>query len=156
METSDRNTQQIFMASFVLAVAVMVAWLSYPREPAEAFLFPRLISVVFLVLSVWNFIRAITGIARIGEGVTMSAAIHILPGLVVMAVYAFWMAKFLGFYVASTITFLALLSLYDPALSHRHVSTWLRRSAITGLFIFVLYALFALLLKVQLPRGLFI
>jgi len=155
MSVSSRNLQQISSAGIVLIIAISVAWLSYTREPAEAFLFPRLISIVFLVLSVWNFARAGLGLARVGGGVDVTSAINLTPGLVVMALFAFWLAQFLGFYVASTLTFFTLLTLYDTG-NRRQLANWIKRAVITIVFMAVMYGLFAYVLKVQLPRGLFI
>lgn len=139
----------------MLLVAITVAWLSYTREPASAFLFPRLISIVFLALSCWNFFRAVMGMARIGGGLDVTSAMHITPGLVVMLVYVFWLAKFLGFYVASSLTFFVLLTLYDSG-NRSELSNWAKRALITAFFMAIMYALFAFVLKVQLPRGMFI
>ena len=155
MTGGSRNIQQISSASIVLVVAISVAWLSYTRQPAEAFLFPRLISIVFLVLSVWNFARAALGLARVGDGIDTPSAMHITPGLLVMALYAFWLAKFLGFYVASTLTFFTLLTLYDTG-NRKQLSNWVTRALITVFFMAIIYGLFNFVLKVQMPRGLFI
>ncbi|MCP4935709.1 MAG: tripartite tricarboxylate transporter TctB family protein [bacterium] len=150
-----KKVQQTLAAAIVLIVAGIVAWLSYTREPAEAFLFPRYISIAFLVLSIWNFVRAATGMALVGRGMDLGSAIWLAPGLAIMTIYIFWMAKYLGFYVASTLTFIILFSIYDPS-SHTSPRTWLARAAITIGFMAIMYGLFALVLKVQLPRGLFI
>ena len=62
MRTGARNIQQISAAAIVLAVAAVVAWMSYTREPAAAFLFPRVIAIVFFILACWNFARAAMGL----------------------------------------------------------------------------------------------
>lgn len=155
MGTESKKLQQITSASVVLIVAISVTWLSYTREPASAFLFPRLISIVFLALSVWNFTRAVMGLAKVGGGIDFMGAMHILPGLVVMLIYVFWLAKFLGFYLASSLTFFILLTLYDSG-NRREISNWTKRAMITVFFMAIMYGLFALVLKVQLPRGLFL
>lgn len=155
MTSGSRNIQQISSATIILVIAISVAWLSYTRQPAEAFLFPRLISIVFLVLSIWNFARAALGLARVGEGVDTTSAMHITPGLVVMAVYVFWLANFLGFYVASILTFFTLLTLYDTG-NRKQFSNWVTRALITVFFMAIIYGLFNYVLKVQLPRGLLI
>ncbi|HCJ00613.1 MAG TPA: hypothetical protein DHV74_14300, partial [Sulfitobacter sp.] len=66
----------------------------------------------------------------------------------------FWAAEALGFYSGSALAFFTLLSLYDPA-SHGEVKSWIRRIVITAGFILVMYLLFAKLLSVFTPRGLF-
>jgi len=155
MRTGTRNVQQISAATIVLVVAAIVTWMSYTREPASAFLFPRVISIVFFVLACWNFARAAMGLARVGDGLDMIGATNIAPGLAIMAIYIFWLAKFLGFYVASSLTFYVLLTVYYQG-NHRQLAGWTKRALITILFMAIMYGLFALVLKVQLPRGLFI
>lgn len=147
--------QHLVPATLVLVLSLTVVWLSYTREPADAFLFPRLISSVMLVLAIWNFARALFGLARVGDGLTSGTLMRIAPGIAVMAVLVFLAAKALGFYAASYTAFLCVYSLYDPA-SHRKPGTWFKRLVITTGFMLVIYALFTLLLKVQTPRGLFL
>ena len=147
--------QHLISSAAVFAVAIAVTWLSFTQQPADAFLFPRLISIFFIGLAAWNFIRAATGLAKVGEGVDMSLIKNILPGLAVILIYVFYAARGLGFYASSTIAFLALYTLYDPA-EFTDKKAWVRRVIITAGFMLVMYCLFALLLKVQTPRGIFI
>lgn len=149
-----QRAQHLFPAVCILLLAATVAFLSFTREPADAFLFPRLIAVVMLGLACWNFLRAATGVSKVGAGLTLQTAKAILPGILVLVVYVFFAAKYLGFYLSSFIAFFILFSLYDPA-SHTNVRTWVKRIIISVLFMLVIYALFTLLLKVQTPRGLF-
>jgi hypothetical protein len=142
------------LAGVVLAIAGVVTWLSFTQEPAGAFLFPRVISVFFLALAGWNFVRASTGMAKVGTGLPMDLMRKTLPGLVIILVYVFFAAKALGFYVSSTIAFLAIFTLYDPT-ALASVTGWFRRVVVTLLFMAVMYGLFNQLLKVQAPRGLF-
>lgn len=148
------RTQHLIPASCVLALAALVTWLSYTQEPADAFLFPRLISIFFLGLAAWNFVRAALGMARVGAGLSMAALRNILPGLAVMVIYIFFAARGLGFYVASTLAFYVLYSIYDPA-PLADPRAWLKRGLVTLGFMVVIYGLFVMLLKVQTPRGLF-
>ncbi len=148
------RAQHVFPALCVLLLSATVAYLSFTREPADAFLFPRLVSVVMLALAVWNFIRAAKGLSKVGSGISLSVLGRILPGLVVLCVYVFFAAKYLGFYLASFITFFLLFSLYDPA-SHTNARSWMKRIGVSVFFMLVIYALFTLLLKVQTPRGIY-
>ena len=152
--TGLTRRQHLVPALVILMLALTVAWLSFTREPAAAFLFPRLIGSVMLLLAVWNFIRALLGMARVGDGLSSKAVTNFLPGVVLMSVFILFAAKYLGFYVAGTIAFFGIYSLYDPA-SHRSLQSWVKRLIITIGFMSVIYALFSLLLKVQTPRGLF-
>lgn len=138
----------------ILAVALWVTYVSFTGEPSSAFLFPRIIATVMLVLSSWNFFRAITGVSKVGEGLSLAVAKTISPGSIVVLVHIFFMAKFLGFYVSSFIAFVAIYSLYDPA-PHNVLKSWAKRALVALIFMVMMYGLFNLLLKVQTPRGIF-
>lgn len=148
------RAQHLIPASVILVLALSVAWLSFTREPADAFLFPRMIGSVMLLLALWNFLRAFLGMARVGDGLGKSAVANLLPGLILMVVFVLFAAKFFGFYVASYVAFLGVYSLYDPA-AHLSAATWVKRLLVTTGFMLVIYGLFTLLLKVQTPRGMF-
>ena len=146
--------QHLVSSAAVFAVAIVVTWLSFTQQPADAFLFPRLISIFFIVLAAWNFIRAASGLAKVGEGVDVSLIKNILLGFAVILIYVFIAARGLGFYTSSTLAFMTIYTLYDPT-EFSDKRAWLKRAVITICFITVMYCLFALLLKVQTPRGVF-
>ena len=145
------RSQHILGSGLVFAVGIWVAWASYTQAPSEAFLFPRLIASVFVVLAGWTFGKAVLGLSKVGSGISRTMFISMVPGLAVMAVYVFWAAKALGFYTATAIAFFILLSLYDPA-PHSEGKTWVKRVLITAVFVAVMYGLFAKLLSVYTPR----
>lgn len=145
------RVQHIIGSGIVAAVGVWVAYVSYTQQPSEAFLFPRLISTVFVVLAIWTFVKACLGWTKVGNGISVQQFTNLLPGLIIALIYIFWAAKGLGFYTATTIAFFILLSLYDPA-PHRELKSWLKRIATTAVFMIVMYALFAKLLTVYTPR----
>ena len=148
------RTQHIVASGIVALVGVWVAYISYTQKPADAFLFPRMISTVFAVLAIWTFAKAIMGKTKVGEGLSAKAMTNIAPGLIVALVYIFWAAETLGFYTATTIAFFILLTLYDPA-PHGEVKSWVKRIIITAGFLAVMYGLFAMLLTVFTPREIF-
>ncbi len=154
MSVSTPRLQHIIASGAVAAVGAWVTYVSYTQQPSEAFLFPRLIATVFVVLAIWTFVKACLGWTKVGDGITSRQFLNLLPGLAVALIYIFWAAKGLGFYTATTIAFFILLSLYDPA-SNREPKTWAKRAIITGIFMAVMYGLFALLLKVYTPREIF-
>ncbi|MDC0658069.1 tripartite tricarboxylate transporter TctB family protein [Leisingera sp. SS27] len=145
------RSQHIVGSGLVFAVGIWVAWVSFTQEPAEAFLFPRLIASVFVVLAGWTFGKAVMGLSKVGSGISRTMFLNMVPGLALMLVYVFWAAKALGFYTATAIGFFILLSLYDPA-PHSEGKTWVKRALITGVFVAVMYGLFAKLLSVYTPR----
>ena len=148
------RSQHIIASGLVAAVGIWVTYVSYTQQPSEAFLFPRLISSVFVALALWTFGKALLGRTKVGAGLSAGAMKNIAPGLFVMLAFIFWAAKALGFYTASTITFFILLSLYDPA-PHGEIKSWVKRIAITAGFLAVMYGLFAVLLNVFTPREVF-
>lgn len=153
MTDLPRN-QHIIASGLVAAVGLWVCYISFTQTPVEAFTFPRLISVVFVVLSLWTFGKALLGRTKVGNGLSAQAMKRIAPGLIVAVIYVFWAAKALGFYTAATLAFFVLLSLYDPA-PHTSLRSWVRRIIITAGFLAVMYGLFALLLNVFTPREVF-
>ena len=145
------RVQHIVGSGVVAAVGIWVTRVSYTQQPSEAFLFPRLISTVFVVLALWTFFKACLGWTKVGNGISARQLTSLAPGLVIALIYIFWAAKALGFYTATTLAFFVLLSLYDPA-PHGQVRSWVRRVIITACFMAVMYGLFAVLLKVYTPR----
>jgi len=148
------RTQHIIASGIIAGIGISIAYISFTQQPAEAFVFPRLISSVFAVLAIWTFIKAALGRTKVGNGLSADAMKSMAPGLIVMIVYVFWAAKELGFYTATTVAFFILLSLYDPA-PHSQAKTWIKRALITAGFMAVMYGLFAQLLYVFTPREIF-
>ncbi|WP_298918502.1 tripartite tricarboxylate transporter TctB family protein [uncultured Roseobacter sp.] len=148
------RVQHIIGSGIVAAVGIWVAYVSYTQQPSEAFLFPRLIATVFVVLALWTFAKACLGWTKVGNGISARQLRNLAPGLIIALIYIFWAAKGLGFYTATSIAFFILLSLYDPA-PHGVLKSWLKRIIITACFMAVMYGLFALLLKVYTPREIY-
>ncbi|MEM6758193.1 MAG: tripartite tricarboxylate transporter TctB family protein [Pseudomonadota bacterium] len=153
MTDLPRN-QHIVASGLVAAVGIWVTHVSYTAQPAAAFLFPRIISTVFVVLALWTFGKAVLGRTKVGNGLSAAAMKSILPGLIIALVFVYWAAETLGFYTASTLAFFILVSLYDPG-PHGAAKSWIKRCVITAGFWAVMYGLFAMLLNVFTPREIF-
>ena len=151
---SANRLQHLVPALIVLAVAAVVAVTSWTQQPADVFVFPRLVSVFFVILALWNATRAVLGLSKVGTGLSLREALNILPGALVMIALIYGAAKFFGFYAASSVAFLTIATLYDPA-KLTSLRAWLVRIAESAAFMGVIYLLFAVLLRVQTPRGLF-
>ena len=149
---TSHRLQHILPGSAIFLLACVVTWLSFTEQPAEAFLFPRVISVAFIALATWNLIRAVGGMSRVGQGISLTTLKNLAPGLIVMLAYVFFGAKHLGFYFGSTLTFFAIYSFYDPA-PWSSGKDWIKRILVTAAFMAVIYALFAMVLQVHTPRG---
>ncbi|MGB0506049.1 MAG: tripartite tricarboxylate transporter TctB family protein [Pikeienuella sp.] len=146
--------QHMTASGLVLLVGIWAFYVSFTQEPASAFLFPRLISSFFLALALWTFVKAALGKSKVGEGLDIGLVKRMAPGVVLAAIYVLWAAKTLGFYAASTVAFFLLLSIYDPA-PHGSARSWVRRVIVTAVFMAIIYGLFAKILAVYTPRGMF-
>lgn len=147
--------QQALPTAAVVVLAIWVTFVSFNVKDPEPYLFPRLIAVAMLALSAIALLRALSGRGRIEKRLYSRTLRNIWPGLAIMLVYVFLAAEWLGFYAAGAAAFLAIYSLYDPA-PHSAPRVWMRRLLITIGFMSVLYCIFALILRVQTPRGLLV
>lgn len=143
--------EQAIPAGIIMLVGLWVAFTSYTQTPAQAFVFPRLVSAMFAVLSVWVFVQALMKDGETGATIPKEMWLKILPGLAVSGIYVFWAAKAFGFYTATTVAVFILISMYDPA-PHSSPKSWMKRVAITAGFMIVMYLLFKMLLGVFTPR----
>lgn len=146
--------QHAIPAAVILAIGIWVAIISYTQQPAAAFVFPRLISTLFVIFAAWTLLRTVLGDSENAEGLNPRELLNMLPGVVVSAIYVFWGAKFFGFYTGTAIAVFTLITLYDPA-PHSAVMSWIKRILITAGFMAVMYLLFAIILNVWTPREIF-
>jgi len=147
--------QQSIAAGIILALGLWVAFVSFNVEDSRPYLFPQLISVVMVLLATYSFIRALRGGNRTGISVSGDQLSRIAPAIAIMLLYVFVLAETLGYYLAATLSFLAIYSLYDPE-PHLKLRSWIVRLTVTAGFITVIYLVFAVGLRVQTPRGLYL
>ena len=150
------NTRETRETYVIIVLAGLLCYASFSGEPAEAFLFPRLFSVTFFILSWFMMIEAILlskqNITEAPEGLSLAALRVLMPGIAIMSLYVFILAEELGFYASSFLVLMLILSFYDGK-SVREASTWLKRFALSSGMTIVVYLMFNMLLKVQTPRG---
>ena len=141
-------------SALILGLACWVAYVSFNVDDPEPYLFPRLVSLGLVLLAIIAIVQAVAdGRVVSRHGLSLDVVKAIIPVLVVMGGYVFWAVESLGMYAASTAAFFLVVVLYDPS-PHSGVRPWLKRVAVTAGFMAVMYGLFAMLLKVQTPRGL--
>lgn len=146
--------QHVIVSGIIALIGIWVTFISYTQQPSEAFLFPRLISSIFAALAIWTFIKALLKKTKIGNGMSYNNFLKLLPGLIVMITFIFFAAKAVGFYTSSSCAVFIIISFYDRR-SHYELKSWLKRGLITLGYFFILYGLFAILLKVYTPNELF-
>ena len=129
--------------------ALVAASASFAGDDPTAYAFPRLVSTLMLIFCGANLIRrALAGFA--GEpALTMRLARKIAPGGAVIVVYVLF-AQDVGFYLSAILAFFALSFLYSD---HRRLSSI---GIATGSVVAVLYLMFSVVLKVQVPREFFL
>ncbi len=135
------------LAAFAFALVATVA--SHAGDDPAAYAFPRLVSVLMLVFCAVNLVRrAISGFA--GEPALTWALIRkVAPGVIVFVNYLV-VAEDLGFYLSALLAFFAVSFLYSA--HRRPVPIGVVSVAVIG----VLYLMFSVVLKVQVPRELFL
>jgi hypothetical protein len=133
----------------VFAFALIATLASFWNEDPAAYAFPRLVCVLMLALSSVNLVRrAMAGFS--GEpAITWALARKIAPGIAVCIVYLL-AARALGFYLSALLAFFAVSFLYS---AHRRPG---RIAIVTGAVVAVLYLMFSVVLKVQVPREFFL
>lgn len=131
------------------AFALVATFASFAGDDPAAYAFPRLVAVLMLVFCGANLARrAVAGFG--GEpALTWTLIRKIAPGVAVFVVYLL-VAQDLGFYLAALLAFFALSFLYS---AHRRPG---RIGLVTGAVIAVLYLVFSVVLKVQVPREFFL
>ena len=118
----------------------------------EAFLFPNFISGTLCVIALVTLINSIRRQGDETEEIKPIPWLVILPALVIFILYL-GLVERIGFYVTSFTAFMAIVLIYIP---DRFSVAHSLKIFLTGIaFMVALYSLFTILLKVQLPRGLF-
>lgn len=134
-----------FVGDICLAIfAIVTLYASFTASPAEAYIFPRL-SAVLLTL----FCAANLGLRfhrPPSPPLTIPTLRKIAPGVAVMVVYA-GLAETVGFYPSSTVAAFALMWIYGGESRRIGVSL-----AATALLLGLVYLLFGVLLRVQVPE----
>ncbi len=146
MTTDDR-----IAGAAALTVAAVLYWLGSSASSPEAYLFPRLISsgmaalAIAILASTWG--RPAEGRQPVRPSVPWPT---LIPVLLVFVMYL-WAMEAVGFYVAGFAAFVLIVSVYAPdPFSPKAI---MKRVAVSVVFIGILYSIFALLLRVQTPRG---
>lgn len=141
----------------VLLFALLTTWASFAVDEPDAYAFPQLLSLLLLLFAVINVTRVARAAPKSSPPLTVAVLIKIAPAVGVVVAYLA-VAETLGFYFSAFISFALLSFLYGGDVG-KDISDKSRvRNAIIAATVFIatLYALFSLLLSVQLPRGVFL
>ena len=140
--------------AIVLLFAMLTVWASFAVDEPDAYAFPQLLSLLLLLFAGINMARKSSRTAlAAAPPPPLSAALlaKIMPATAVIVVYLA-VAEALGFYFSAFFAFALLSFLYGGG----DKSDVRNAVLVAAAFVAVLYALFSLLLGVQLPRGFFL
>lgn len=141
-------------ALVALAAAIGLYWLAASAASPEAYFFPRIIAggmgVLAIAMLLTTFGRRAASAAPIRVAIPWRSTI---PALAIFIGYR-WALEALGFYSATFAAFFLIVSVFAP--DRGSLRAILKRVAVAAAFTGVLYALFAIVLRVQTPSGLLI
>lgn len=134
---------------FALLFALLTVYASFSAGEPEAYVFPRLVSVLMLIFCGLNFVYRVMANFAGEPKLTLPLINKIAPGVAVIVAYLL-LAEDVGFYLSAALAFFALSFLYGK--KRRLLSA----AAVTVMVIAVLYLMFSIALKVQVPREFFL
>jgi len=129
-----------------LILSILLAFVSFTGGASEAYLFPRIITSIMLLLSVlllaFHFYEKNYQIETIN--------ISKLSPILILIIFFIFTGEYLGFYFSTSIIFLTVCYFYFP--QKKDVKKLLLILLIGTCFMTTIYFLFSFLLKVQVPR----
>jgi len=131
---------------FVMILSILLAIASFGAGNPEAYLFPRIITSIMLLLSllllVFHFYEENYQIETIN--------ISKLSPILILIIFFIFTGEYLGFYFSTSIIFLTISYFYFP--QKKDIKKLLFFLLIGTCFMTTIYFLFSFLLKVQVPR----
>jgi len=130
---------------FLLILSILLAYASFSGGSSEAYLFPKLLSSVMIILSTFSVIIYFYNKSeKIAEIDIKKLSIY-LCSLVLFLIFG----ELLGFYFLAVLIFLTTCFFYSDKKNKKSI---FYNFLITLFFMLFVYFLFAILLKVQAPR----
>jgi len=130
---------------FILLISIMLAYASFSGKQSEAYLFPKIITSVMIILS------SLSLVVYFFDKTKKMAEINIskLSIYLISIILFIFFGEILGFYFLTIILFLTVCYFYSERKSFKII---IYNILITSLFMLFIYFLFSILLKVQVPR----
>ena len=130
---------------FLLILSILLTYASFSGGSSEAYLFPKLLSSVMIILSTFSVIMYFYNKSeKIAEIDIKKLSIY-LCSLVLFLIFG----ELLGFYFLAVLIFLITCYVYSEKKNKKSI---FYNFLITLFFMLFVYFLFAILLKVQAPR----
>tara|TARA_B110000438_G_scaffold95329_1_gene94617 strand:- start:44 stop:481 length:438 start_codon:yes stop_codon:yes gene_type:complete len=130
---------------FILLLSTLLAYVSFSGGTPEAYLFPKIITSVMMILSslalVLYFFDKEENFAKVD---IKKLSIYLISLILFIS-----FGEFLGFYFLAILLFIIICYFYSE---RKTVKTFIYSLLVTFLFMICTYFLFSILLKVQVPR----
>ena len=131
---------------FVMILSVLLAFASFGAGNSEAYLFPRIITSIMLLLSLLLLVFYFNKKDNQTETINISR----LSPILILIIFFIFTGEYLGFYFSTSIIFLTVCYFYFP--QKKDVKKLVHILLIGACFMTAIYFLFSFLLKVQVPR----
>ena len=140
-----KKINKISSVIFLLILSMLLTYASFSGGSSEAYLFPKLLSSVMIILSSFSLIIYFYNKNEKIAEINIKKLSTYLCSLVIFISFG----EFLGFYFLAVLIFLITCFFYSE---NKNKKIFVYNSLITLFFILFVYFLFSVLLKVQAPR----
>jgi len=140
------NIKNIASVLVAISLSILLVAASFSGGHSEAYLFPRIITSIMLVLSLLLLIQHFYGKNHPKKTINIA---KLAPFFILIIIFIL-LGENLGFYLCASLMFLTICYFYYP--EKKDMKKILFFLLICALFMTAIYFLFTFLLKVQVPR----
>ena len=140
------NIKNIVSVLVAISLSILLVVASFSGGHSEAYLFPRIITSIMLVLSLLLLIQHFYGKNHPKKTINIA---KLAPFFILIIIFIL-LGENLGFYLCASLMFLTICYFYYP--ERKDMKKILFFLLICALFMTAIYFLFTFLLKVQVPR----
>jgi len=140
------NIKNIATVLVAISLSILLVVASFSGGHPEAYLFPRIITSIMLVLSLLLLIQHFYGKNHPKKTINIA---KLAPFFILIIIFVL-LGENLGFYLCASLMFLTICYFYYP--EKKDMKKILFFLLICALFMTAIYFLFTFLLKVQVPR----
>ena len=140
------SIKNIATVIITISLSILLVVASFSGGHSEAYLFPRIITSIMLVLSLLLLIQHFYGKNHPKKTINIA---KLAPFFILIIIFVL-LGENLGFYLCASLMFLTICYFYYP--EKKDMKKILFFLLICALFMTAIYFLFTFLLKVQVPR----
>ena len=140
------NIKNIVSVLVAISLSILLVVASFSGGHSEAYLFPRIITSIMLVLSLLLLIQHFYGKNHPIKTINIA---KLAPFFILIIIFIL-LGENLGFYLCASLMFLTICYFYYP--ERKDMKKILFFLLICAVFMTAIYFLFTFLLKVQVPR----